>query len=333
MIDAFWNKLLSPGAAFDHPVTIALAAVVGGVLVATPVVIELLRLVGRIDAPHRAELYRRLYSWLFLAPAIAAPVLLGPGCTILAIAGLSLLCYREFARATGFFRERALSATVAVGVLALTVAEYDHWYEFFVALPSLMIALITIVALARDQPRGYLQRVSIATLSFLLFGVCFGHLAYMANDADFRPIMLTIVVCVEANDVFAYICGKSFGRRKLAPATSPGKTLGGVLGAAVLTPALFALIGRWVFENQSIGSLTHLVIMGLFASLAGMYGDLVISSIKRDLGIKDMGALLPGHGGLLDRFDSLLLVSPAIFHYIGYFRGWGLDQPARILTG
>ena len=67
-------------------------------------------------------------------------------------------------------------------------------------------------------------------------------------------------------------------------------------------------------------------------SVAGQLGDLVISSMKRDLHIKDMGHALPGHGGLLDRFDSLLLVGPVMFHYIGYFRGFGLDQPVKILT-
>jgi len=66
--------------------------------------------------------------------------------------------------------------------------------------------------------------------------------------------------------------------------------------------------------------------------VAGQFGDLMVSSIKRDIGIKDMGASIPGHGGLLDRFDSMLLVAPAVFYYIGFFRGFGLDQPTQILT-
>ncbi len=333
MIETFWLKLFSPATAFSHPVTLWLAVGIGAVLLLTPLIVEMLKWAGRIDDGLRKELHRRLFSWLFIVPAIAIPVLLGPGCTILAIAILSLLCYREFARATGFFRNRALSATVVVAMLALTLAEYDNWYDFFVALPSLAIALIAIVALFRDEPRGYLQRTALGVLSFLLFGVCFGHLAYMANDHDYRPIMLIIIVCVEMNDVFSYITGKNFGSRKLAPNTSPGKTLGGALGGLVLTTSLFALLGHWVFQDGPLDSWIHLIAMGIIISLGGMFGDLVFSSIKRDLGIKDMGTLLPGHGGLLDRFDSLMLVSPAIFHYVGYFQGWGLDQPIRILTG
>jgi len=73
--------------------------------------------------------------------------------------------------------------------------------------------------------------------------------------------------------------------------------------------------------------------MGLIISVLGQCGDLVISSIKRDLEIKDMAGTIPGHGGLLDRFDSLLLVAPTLFHYINYFHGIGLDQPVRIFTG
>jgi len=76
-----------------------------------------------------------------------------------------------------------------------------------------------------------------------------------------------------------------------------------------------------------------LIGLGLIVSVAGQFGDLMVSSIKRDIGIKDMGASIPGHGGLLDRFDSMLLVAPAVFHYIAFFRGFGLDQPTRIFTG
>jgi phosphatidate cytidylyltransferase len=138
---------------------------------------------------------------------------------------------------------------------------------------------------------------------------------------------------VELNDVFAYIVGKSLGRRKLCPNTSPNKTIGGALGALVLTTFLAALLAHYIFAGTPLDQWMWLLLLGLIVSLAGQLGDLMLSSIKRDLGIKDMGALIPGHGGLLDRFDSLLLVAPAVFHYVGFFVGFGLDQPKRIITG
>jgi len=155
----------------------------------------------------------------------------------------------------------------------------------------------------------------------------------MANDADFRPIVMLIILTVELNDVFAYIAGKTFGHRKITPQTSPNKTLGGALGALILTTTLVSTVGHFVFVGSGVDTPVRLIGLGLIVSVAGQFGDLMVSSIKRDIGIKDMGASIPGHGGLLDRFDSMLLVAPAVFYYIGFFRGFGLDQPTRILTG
>jgi phosphatidate cytidylyltransferase len=138
---------------------------------------------------------------------------------------------------------------------------------------------------------------------------------------------------VELNDIFAYCSGKLIGRRKLAPNTSPNKTLGGALGAVVLTTCLYGILAHFIFLGTSLDTPLHLGTMGLLLSLTGQWGDLVLSSIKRDLGIKDMAATIPGHGGLLDRFDSLLFVGPALFHYVQYFRGVGTDGPMRIITG
>jgi phosphatidate cytidylyltransferase len=135
------------------------------------------------------------------------------------------------------------------------------------------------------------------------------------------------------NDIFAYIVGKTMGRRKLAPNTSPNKTLGGALGALVLTTTLAAFLGHFAFIGTAMDHPGKLILVGFILSFTGQLGDLTLSSIKRDLGIKDWAATFPGHGGLLDRFNSLLFAAPAVFHYIGYIQGVGLDQPSRIITG
>jgi phosphatidate cytidylyltransferase len=135
------------------------------------------------------------------------------------------------------------------------------------------------------------------------------------------------------NDIFAYICGKSFGRRKLVPNISPNKTVGGALGALVLTTILAAWLGKMVFAGTELARWNHLLVMGTLLSVLGQSGDLLLSSVKRDVGIKDMGTTFPGHGGVLDRFNSLLLVSPAMFHYVGYYVGVGWNEPIRIFSG
>ncbi len=313
---------------FNHPLTFPLLAGVGILLAVVPVIFFVLS--RHVTAKLRDELWARYYSWLWLVPLILVPVLLGRVATIAAMGILALLCYREFSRATGFFRERLLSAVVVLGIALVMAAAVDHWYNFFMALPSLVVSLIVILALVQDQPSGYIQRTALAVLAFLLFGVCLGHMAYFANDRYFQPLILSIFLCVELNDVLAFTCGKLFGRRKLCPGTSPNKTLGGSLGALVLTTGIFAVLGSQLFAGTVLASPLHLVTMGFLLSFTGQLGDLVVSSIKRDLGLKDMGASIPGHGGLLDRFDSLLFVGPALFHYIGYYLGVGLDQPVRV---
>lgn len=99
----------------------------------------------------------------------------------------------------------------------------------------LTASAIVIFALFADEPKGYIQRVALGLLAFMLFGDCLGHFSYFANDRLGPPIQLAILLCVELNDVFAYCTGKMFGRRKLAPQTSPNKTIGGALGALILT--------------------------------------------------------------------------------------------------
>ena len=280
----------------------------------------------------RDELWKRYLSWLVLVPLMAVPVLLGALWTILAVALLSLLCYREFSRVTGLAREPTVNTTAYVGILAVHFAVLDHWYGFFVALFPLTIGTIAAVAVFDDQPQGYIRRVALASLGYALFGAGLAHLGYMANGANYRPLVLLLLLAVELNDVFAYLSGRTFGHRKLAPNTSPNKTIGGAVGALVLTTALVAGIGHFVFEEMQLDKPVLLITLGVIVSGLGQLGDLMLSSVKRDLGIKDMGDSIPGHGGILDRFDSLILVAPAVFHFVHYFVGVGLEEPARIIT-
>lgn len=314
-----------------HPVTWWLVGVIVGILGICPLVF--LAIGKKVSDKLREDLWTRWRSWLILAPLMIGPILIGRLAAIIGVGILGVLCYREFARATGLFRSRAVSAVVALGILLITFASADHWDGLFHALVSLTTSLIVIVALAGDQPKGYIQRVALGVFAFLLFGVCLGHFGSFANDQLGQPLMLAIILLVQMNDVFAYCTGKLFGHRKLCPNTSPNKTIGGAIGATILTTAATAGIFHCILRNTPLDHWLHLIAMGLLLSLAGQWGDLVMSSIKRDLGMKDMAALIPGHGGLLDRFDSILFVGPALFHYINYFHGVGLDQPVRVFSG
>ena len=316
-----------------HPVTFWILVSVGGALAITPLIFLALEKAGRLTPALRTDLWTRYKSWLFLAPLMILPLVLGRLPAIAAVAVLGAMCYREFARATGLFRQRLVSALVALGGVLVTFAIADNWYNFFTALTSLVVSAVVIFSLFEDQPKGYIQRVALGVLAFLIFGVSLGHFSFFANDRLGPPLQLAIVLCVELNDVFAYCTGKIFGRRKLAPQTSPNKTLGGALGALVLTTALFATLAHFIFQGTRLDQPAHLLTLGALLSLTGQWGDLVMSSIKRDLGVKDLAATIPGHGGLLDRFDSLLFVGPALFHYISFFQGVAADQTVRIFSG
>ena len=333
MNNTTWQRLFGFRHAFDSPVTVVLTLAVAALLLLAPLLIFITTRAAKSTAEKRKELWDRYRSWIWLVLLILIPILAGAFWTILAVATLSFLCYREYARITGLFRERTISLIVVIGILFLTFAELDNWYRLFVALFPLTVALIAIGGLIADQPKGYIQRVGLGVLGFALFGSALGNLGYMANDWNYRPILLLILCSVELNDIFAYICGHLFGHRKFVPNTSPNKTVGGALGALVLTTPLVAVIAHFIWRDTALDSAIRLIGLGIIISVVGQFGDLMLSSIKRDLGLKDTARLIPGHGGLLDRFDSLILVAPAVFHYVNYLVGFAGGQPERIFSG
>jgi phosphatidate cytidylyltransferase len=150
------------------------------------------------------------------------------------------------------------------------------------------------------------------------------HLAYLlalpphaGAHGAVRGEMLVffLLVLTQINDVAQFLWGKLLGRHKVAPRVSPNKTVEGLLGGVATTTLLAWLLGPWFTPMSPL----HSVLAGGLISLFGFTGDVVISAIKRDIGVKDSGNLLPGHGGILDRLDSLTYTAPLFFHYLYYF--------------
>ncbi len=151
------QRLFGFADAFEHSVTTWITGTVITSLVAALIAVRALRAFGRLEKAPYVELIKRIRSWGVLAPLLIVPILLGGAWVILAVAILSISCYREYARATGLFRHPMISLFVVLGILAVTFAVADHWYGFFVALPALGVSVIAAAGILGDQPRGYIQ--------------------------------------------------------------------------------------------------------------------------------------------------------------------------------
>lgn len=318
--------------AFVHPATPWLVGAVALILLIAGILVAVLPAAGAISVKLAREVRIRTLSWFGLAGIMGIVILAGPGWFIISIGLLGLLCFDEFARATGLFRERRVYTVAAFGVVLVTFAALDHWYGLFVALTPLVVIAVAAISLPKDEPDGYLQRSALGVFGFVFFGVGLGHFGYMGNDAAYRPIVILLLLAVALSDVAAYIGGKLVGGAKLLPATSPGKTVAGALTGLVVTMVFVTVVSGIVFEGTAMDTWPRRLGLGIVVALAAPAGDLMVSAIKRDVGIKDAGTGIPGHGGFVDRFDSLLLVAPATFYYIGHFIGFGLGQPVRIIT-
>ncbi len=318
----------------DHPMTVWLCGAILVSFVGTGAMIAGLVKSRRIGEDGYADALARWKSWAMLAGCIVLPVLLGAGFTIAAVTLLSLGCYRDFARSTGVFRHYLISIAVVVGIFLANFAALDHFDRLFFASAPLVVALIAIITIPQDQPQGYIQRVALGCFGFLLFGFSLAYIGNIANSAAYRPILLLMFLSVSLNDFFAYFINGVCGNRKLLVATNSGMTVKGFLGAIVFTTLIVAGFGHYVFHQTPIDNWVSLGLLGFLISVLGQMGGLVIASIKNDVGLKGIATNVSGHAGLLDRFDSLVLVSPAVYHFLSLHLGpLGASEPARILTG
>ncbi|MGV9282189.1 phosphatidate cytidylyltransferase [Streptomyces sp. NPDC003730] len=208
---------------------------------------------------------------------------------------------------------------LAVGGAAMVVAGYARGAEgAWVAMA--LTALAVLVWRMTEPPEGYLRDVTAGLFAafYVPFLATFVTMMLMADDGAWRVLVFLILTVV--SDTGAYAVGWRFGKKKLAPRISPGKTREGLLGAVGFAMAAGALCTQFLIDD---GTWWQGLLLGLAVAVSATLGDLGESMIKRDLGIKDMGTLLPGHGGIMDRLDSLLPTAPVVWLLLVIFVGSG----------
>ncbi|WP_107066024.1 MULTISPECIES: phosphatidate cytidylyltransferase [unclassified Streptomyces] len=206
---------------------------------------------------------------------------------------------------------------LAVGGAAMVVAGYVRGAEgAWVAMA--LTALAALVWRMTEPPENYLRDVTAGLFAafYVPFLATFVAMMLTADDGPRR--VLTFLLLTVVSDTGAYAIGWRFGKHKLAPRISPGKTREGLLGAVLFAMVAGALCMQFLIDD---GSWWQGLLLGLAVAVSATLGDLGESMIKRDLGIKDMGTLLPGHGGIMDRLDSLLPTAPVVWLLMVIFVG------------
>ncbi|MGW4433159.1 phosphatidate cytidylyltransferase [Streptomyces tendae] len=208
---------------------------------------------------------------------------------------------------------------LAIGGAAMVVAGYARGAEgAWVAMA--LTALAVLVWRMTEPPEGYLRDVTAGLFAafYVPFLATFVAMMLAADDGAWRVLVFLILTVV--SDTGAYAVGWRFGKKKLAPRISPGKTREGLLGAVAFAMVAGALCVQFLIDD---GTWWQGLLLGLVVAISATLGDLGESMIKRDLGIKDMGTLLPGHGGIMDRLDSLLPTAPVVWLLLVIFVGSG----------
>jgi phosphatidate cytidylyltransferase len=215
---------------------------------------------------------------------------------------------REISRAFAQADTKISSVALVLATIGLSAATWQGGVAGLavataVALPILLISLL------RNGPEGFVARATATTLVLVYLPFLAGFLILLGNESNGLEQIMTFVILVGCNDTFGYLVGVLIGKHPMAPKISPKKSWEGLVGSVIFTTLGGSLMFHYVLDIEwFIGALVGLLIVFTATS-----GDLIESAMKRDLQLKDMGSLLPGHGGILDRLDSVLLSAPALW--------------------
>lgn len=307
--------------------------IVGGILVAASLAGAVLAWRTRgWDHPTVANLNARIRSWWVMAAVFSAVVLMGHVFTTVLFGCLSFLALREFITLNQ--TQRADHAVLFWTFFVITPLHYllvgAQWYGLFsIFIPVYAFVFIPFRRVLTGETKDFLASTAKIQWALMICVYAVSHipmlLALPIRDYEGQnaKLLFFLVLTAQMSDVLQYVWGKSCGRRPVALRVSPHKTWEGTLGG----------IGTTVLMSTGLWWITpftpwQAALMALLICVAGFFGGLVLSAIKRDLGAKDWGGSIPGHGGFMDRIDSLCFAAPLFFHMVAFYYGTGMNPAA-----
>lgn len=252
----------------------------------------------------------RVISGLIMLP-LCLLVILGGKVLMLACLAIGVMGVREFFNGFHSLEVKpcyGVAYISAVLLYAVNLFTDDFkWYMLW----SFAVVLMSLLYLFKIDERKLED--AMATITGVFYVVFFSfHVTLVEQTGEYGLLVWLIFLTAFGTDVMAYFSGYLFGKHKLCPTISPKKTIEGSIGGTLGSVVLCGLFGYFVMPEILI----HCMIIGVLGGIVSQFGDLTASIFKRKMGIKDYGALIPGHGGILDRFDSVLFTAPMIYYYI-----------------
>ncbi len=304
--------------------TLSLFAGIGALLL-------LASLIGRLlkwragPTPHAVidNLNARINAWWVMVLVIGIAFLFGKNGVIVLFYLVSFYALREFMTLTPTRRSDypALAAAFYVALPLQYLLIAMDWYGLFsIFIPVYLFLLLPILATLSGDTTRFLERASKVQWGLMIAVYCLSAVpALMTLEIpgyQDRNLLLIawLIIVVQLSDVLQYVCGKLFGKRKVAPSLSPSKTVEGLVGGIALAIAIGASL-YWITPF----TFWQAAAMALAVTSMGFFGGLVMSAIKRDRGVKDWGHMIEGHGGMLDRMDSVCFAAPIFFHFVRYW--------------
>jgi phosphatidate cytidylyltransferase len=268
------------------------------------------------------ELGLRIKSWWWMILILFFVLSMGTNTSVVFFGFLSFIALKEFFSIVDLRQtDRRVLFWAYLSIPVQYYFIYIDWYHMFlIFIPVYVFLFLPIRMLLIGQTQGFIRSIGIIHWAIMLTVFCISHLAYLLKlpvknlDAGQIGLLIYLLGTTQLNDVCQYLWGKSLGKHKIIPKISPSKTWEGFLGGVVTISVISGFIAPFLTP------LSHQegVVFGAVISVSGFFGDVVISSVKRDLQIKDSGQLIPGHGGILDRVDSLIYTAPIFFHLLNY---------------